>query len=210
VRRIIILIQVRGVNPGKVIMGQLILNLQKLNQMINKLLISIFLISGSFAYAQQVDNRVFLAEISGNCSVSQISGMADINDSYKGVAGTYNKERLQNDRPAARRFYPPYRILNSRYVSRSTITKTLTGINEVKIRLMMNGVDNTDIEDFSMAFDSGNEYHMNNTYGIENISLPLYVKVKYRSWNAFHAVQFDVTYEFIIYSPGSWNVNIFN
>ena len=71
-------------------------------------------------------------------------------------------------------------------------------------------MDNTDIEDFSLAYDSGNEYRMGNTVGIENSSLPLYVKVTYRSWNTFHAVQFDVIYEFVIYCPGTWDVTIFN
>ena len=33
---------------------------------------------------------------------------------------------------------------------------------------MLNGVDNTDIEDFSMAYNSGTEYRMGNVYGIEN------------------------------------------
>jgi hypothetical protein len=75
---------------------------------------------------------------------------------------------------------------------------------------MQNGKDNTDIEDFSLAHDSGNEYRMGNIYGIDYSSLPLYVKVTYRSWNTFHAVQFDVTYEFIVYYPGTWDVTICN
>lgn len=105
---------------------------------------------------------------------------------------------------------PAYRILTSRYVSRSTFKQSIEHNNGVRIKILMNGLDNTDIEDFSLEYDSGNEYRMGNTYGIENSSLPLYVKVTYRSWNTFHAVQSDVTYEFVVYYPGTWDVTICN
>jgi hypothetical protein len=105
---------------------------------------------------------------------------------------------------------PPYRILTSRYVSRSTLKRSVDHNNGVRIKILLNGLDNTDIENFSMEYDSGNEYRMGNTYCIENSFLPLYVKVTYRSWNAFHAVQTDVTYEFVVYYPGTWDVTICN
>lgn len=105
---------------------------------------------------------------------------------------------------------PPFRIINSRYVARSSVQKLVTHNNDVRIRLMQNGMDNTDIEDLSLAYDSGNQYQMGNVHGIENSKFPLYVKVTYRSWNTFHAVQMDVLYEFVIYYPGTWNVTICN
>jgi hypothetical protein len=105
---------------------------------------------------------------------------------------------------------PAYSILTSRYVARSSLTRALNHNNGVRIKILLNGIANTDIEDFSMEYDSGNEYRMGNIYGIENSSLPLYVKITYRSWNTFHAVQSDVTYEFVIYYPGTWDVTICN
>jgi hypothetical protein len=105
---------------------------------------------------------------------------------------------------------PPYRIVNSRYVSRSDVRHTHSQGNNVRIRIKQNGTDNTDIEDFYMGYDSGTQYRMGNVYGIENSSLPLYVKVTYKSWNTFHAVQFDVNYELVIFSPGTWDVTICN
>ena len=108
------------------------------------------------------------------------------------------------------KYNSPYSLLTSRYVSRSTLKRSIEHGNGVRIRIMQNGIDNTSIEDFSMEYDSGTQFRMGNAYGIENSSLPLYVKVTYRSWNTFHAVQFDVTYEFIVYYPGIWDVTIFN
>ena len=43
----------------------------------------------------------------------------------------------------------------------------------------MNSVENKEIEDFALAYDSGNEYRMGNIYGIEHVTFPLYVKVTY-------------------------------
>ena len=139
------------------------------------------------------------------CSVNtfQNESKATINGNSSTESGNLNNSKTHKSRP-------PYRIVNSRYVSRSAITRMVSHDNGVRIRIMQNGSDNTDIEDFSMAFDSGTEYRMGNVYGIDNSSLPLYVKVTYRSWNTFHAVQFDVSYEFVIYWPGTWNVTICN
>ena len=105
---------------------------------------------------------------------------------------------------------PPYRIVNSRYVSRSDFKHSFSQGNNVRIRIKQNGTDNTDIEDFYMGYDSGIQYRMGNVYGIENSSLPLYVKITYKSWNTFHAVQFDVNYELVIFYPGTWDVTICN
>lgn len=111
---------------------------------------------------------------------------------------------------SSHRAVPPYRIISSRYVSRSTIKRSADSNNGVRIRLMQNGVDNVKIEDFSLAYDSGSQYNMMNLYCIDNSSLPLYVKVTYRSWNTFHAVQMDVIYEVVIYYPGTWDITIWN
>jgi len=129
------------------------------------------------------------------------------------MATTGNSSASQSGNSSFKRHHkskPPYRIINSRYVSRSTLRRDVGAGNGVRIKIMQNGMDNTEIEDLSLQYDSGNEYRMGNIYGIENTSFPLYVKVTYRSWNTFHAVQFDVTYEFVVYYPGTWNVTISN
>jgi len=107
------------------------------------------------------------------------------------------------------RILPAYKIETRRGVTHFSIHRFSKG-NEVRIKIMQNAVENNDIEDFNLAYDSGNEYRMGNLYGIENITFPLYVKVTYRSWNAFHTGRYDVTFEFTINNPGVWNVTIFN
>jgi hypothetical protein len=132
---------------------------------------------------------------------------------YESIANSNISSASRSDYPGIGRQQndnPPYRILTSRYVARSALRRSICHNNGVRIKILLNGMDNTEIEDFSMEHDSGNEYRMGNYFGIENSSLPLYVKITYRSWNTFHAVQSDVTYEFVIYYPGTWDVTICN
>jgi hypothetical protein len=138
-----------------------------------------------------------------------INNLSQIKVPYERIDRTSHEGILKNITTSEDRIIPPYKIENRRYVSHFSIHRFCQG-NEVRIKIMQNAVENNDIEDFSLAYDSGNEYRMGNIYGIENITFPLYVKVTYRSWNPFHAVQFDVTFEFIINFPGVWNVTIIN
>lgn len=109
----------------------------------------------------------------------------------------------------AREVIPPYKISTRRYLSHFSFQRFSQG-NEIRIKILLNSVENTTIEDFALAYDSGNEYRMGNIYGIEHVTFPLYVKVTYRTWNAFHAVQSDVVFEFTINCPGTWNVTLNN
>ena len=131
----------------------------------------------------------------GTMATSKVSASSGSDDPGTGRQHKYN---------------PPYSILTSRYVSRSTLKRSIEHGNRVRIKIMQNGMDNTTIEDFSMEYDSSTQFRMGNAYCIENSSLPLFVKVTYRSWNTFHAVQSDVTYEFIVFYPGIWDVTICN
>ena len=149
---------------------------------------------------------ILIAILILGCSVYtfQNESKATISNNSASDSGNLNDSKSKKHVP------PPYRILDNRYVTRSTINKSIVRNNGVAIRVMQNGVDNLDIEDFSMAYNSGTEYRMGNIYGIDNTSLPLFVKVTYKAWNTFHAVQMDIIYEFVIYSPGTWSVTIWN
>jgi hypothetical protein len=116
----------------------------------------------------------------------------------------------KEDKYIGKKVIPPYAILSSMSVARSTITKTKDGNNRVKIQIKQGGTDNMTVEDFSLAYDSGSEYRSGNYYGIENMKFPLTVKVKYRSWNPIRTSQYSVIFEFIINEPGSWDVVLTN
>jgi hypothetical protein len=105
---------------------------------------------------------------------------------------------------------PPYKILSSISVARSTITKSINSGNGVRIRLLLGGSDNSTVENFSLAYDSGDEYRLGSSYGIQNATFPMYVKVTYRTWNQLHTIQYDVIFEFTLNEPGTWEVVLNN
>jgi hypothetical protein len=116
----------------------------------------------------------------------------------------------KEDKYLGKKVIAPYKIVTSMSVSRSTIMKAQDKNSAVKIRIKQGGLDNIAIENFTMAYDSGNEYRSGNYYGLENVRFPLSVKVKYRSWNQLMTTQYNVIFEFIINEPGSWDVVIYN
>jgi len=105
---------------------------------------------------------------------------------------------------------PSYKIVLSRNVSRFTFTRSNETSNGVKIKVMLGGVENVEIEDFSIAYSSGTEYRNIAAYGVQTSSVPLDVTVRYRSWNQLHTAQYDVIFEFTLLDPGVWNVTLFN
>lgn len=108
------------------------------------------------------------------------------------------------------KFIQPFEISRTVGVSRSSIRKSAGSLNEIRIRLMQSGADNTSVSDFNLSYSSGDEYRNGNVYGIQNVKYPVTVNVRYKSLTAFKASQFQVIYEFTINDPGTWDVIISN
>jgi hypothetical protein len=109
-----------------------------------------------------------------------------------------------------KKFIPPYSIQRSLGVSRSTLIKSIGSLDGVRIKILQGGSDNTNIQELSFVYSSGDEYRMGNIYGIQNTVFPLDVKVRYTTWNQLHTARFNVTFEFRINDPGTWDVTITN
>jgi hypothetical protein len=103
-----------------------------------------------------------------------------------------------------------YEILQSRYVARSSFVKTANQPNQVKVKLSLGGTPNTTVQDFSMTPTSGDEYNPGNAYGLQNVTFPVTIRLQYRTWNVMRTVMTDVTFEFRINEPGSWEVTVQN
>jgi len=158
-------------------------------------------------------------------------GIPDGNGTYTWANGTYFKGVWKNgkkdgigkmvykdstvagywkdDKYLGEKFVPPYRIKFSRSVPRYSVTKSGNIDNGVAIRIMIGGDDDL-VDDFSMAYSSGEEYRLNNFYCLRNTSVPLDVKVTYTSWNQIHTATHAVIFEFTILDPGKWDVTIYN
>jgi hypothetical protein len=120
------------------------------------------------------------------------------------INGFWRANNYQGKKPQ-----PSYMITSTRNVGRSTFTRSVEKDNGVKIRLLLGGSDNKEIEDFSLAYNTGSEYRNFPVYGIENASFPLNVIVRYRTWNQLHTIQYDVLFEFAVLAPGTWLVTLY-
>jgi hypothetical protein len=116
----------------------------------------------------------------------------------------------KNDKFVGSSMPAPYKITENLSVSRYSFNKSREDINGIKIRIMQDGMDNTSIEDFSIAYDNGDEYRMGKYMGIQNTQPPTSVKIRYRTWNHFHSAQYNVVFEFTIYDTGTWDVILNN
>ena len=121
------------------------------------------------------------------------------------VTGYWN-----NDRFTGKIVYSPYSITRNRGVVRFGFRKITDSGDDILIKIYLGGELNTNIEEFSMAYDSGSEFQMGSSVGIQNIQFPLTVKITYRTWNQFHSSQSDVTFEFELFEPGKWELTLTN
>jgi hypothetical protein len=105
---------------------------------------------------------------------------------------------------------PPYQVVGMRNVTRYSITKMNDTGSGVRIALYLAGNFNTEIENFSLASNSGEEYQTGRYVGLENAIPPYTVTVRYRSWNSLHSAQYEVFFEFTINETGLFEVSITN
>jgi hypothetical protein len=57
--------------------------------------------------------------------------------------------------------------------------------NDIRIKLMRGGIENSGLSDLTFAYTSGNEYKLGVSTGLQNVSFPVYLKIKFRAWNHF-------------------------
>jgi hypothetical protein len=157
---------------------------------------------GKYTWA---DGRVF----EGSFSEGKIEGKGTmIYPTARGdsiVAGIWNDMEYLGPVPVA-----PYKIGRTRSVVRSSIKKLNEVGSGVRIGIFLGGNFNTEISDFSMAYDSGEEIFLGQRYGLQNAAVPYTVTIRYRTWNHLRTQQHDVLFEFTINEPGTFEVSIHN
>ena len=119
------------------------------------------------------------------------------------VSGYWKADKYVGDK-----LISPYNIIRSISIVRSTFKKLPGSGNYIRMRFTRGGVENADIIDFSIANDSGEQYRLGPSYGIQNSQFPLNVIIRFRAWNYFHTAQFEANFEFTINEPGNWEVQI--
>ena len=105
---------------------------------------------------------------------------------------------------------PSFKITRKSGVVRHSVFKLNDTTNGVRVSLFLAGNFNVDVEDFSMAYDSGEEYRSGRYYILQNAIVPYSVSITYRTWNALHSAQSNVVFNFVINEPGMFEISITN
>jgi hypothetical protein len=118
--------------------------------------------------------------------------------------GLWQKDVYSGPKPRA-----PY-VTDKTGVSRSNFQKNQTTLNRVLLDITVSGTRNQQLSNFLMSTTSGTETKMGSLVGYDQIVFPVTIKVSYTSSSGFHSYPINVRFEFEIYEPGDWTVNIDN
>lgn len=120
------------------------------------------------------------------------------------ISGLWQKDEYMGPKPEEPR------VMNSKGVDRYNFTNTSTIKNRVLIDIYQNGIRNRGIENFIMSATSGYETSLGESVGYDEVSFPVTIKLNYTCWNKLHGAKIYVIFEFKIYEPGDWSVDIHN
>lgn len=95
-------------------------------------------------------------------------------------------------------------------VDRYDFRKDITDKNRVLISFMQNGMRNNSVMNLLMSTSSGYETQLSEMVGYDEVTYPVTIKVAYTTYNKLRTVTVDVRFEFVIYEPGDWKVEINN
>lgn len=100
-------------------------------------------------------------------------------------------------------------VTNKEFVTRYNFRRDGDG-DRILVDLKRNGQINSDILDFSMISSNGAYFKMGRSHGLETIIFPVVVKIRYLTWNQMGTMRHVCTFEFEIFEPGNWQVDIVN
>lgn len=103
----------------------------------------------------------------------------------------------------------PPNIKISQNISDVKINKTGEG-EEVLIKIMMAGSNNTSITDLTLNSNSGTEFRYGSYMGYKSIVFPFTCKLTYSTPNTLRTAQYNCILEFEIAEPGRWEVKLQN
>lgn len=115
----------------------------------------------------------------------------------------------QNDVYIGPKIKSPYVSYKSG-VDRYTFQKNNTTKNRVLIDFTQNGIRNRGITNLLMSTSSGSETKVGESIGYDFITFPVTIKVRFTSPNKLQTILYVVEFEFEIYEPGDWKLELEN
>jgi hypothetical protein len=127
-----------------------------------------------------------------------------LNGKDTAVTGLWENDQYKGPPP------PKPRVINKVSIERYSITRSGGIKDRVLVNFYQNGSRNIGISNLLIYTTSGTNTTLGESLGYENIIFPVTIKINYTTWNKTHAAQFYASFEFEIYEPGDWVVDLHN
>lgn len=95
-------------------------------------------------------------------------------------------------------------------IDRYAFHKNNTTKKRVLVDIYQNGIRNRNISNFTMSTTSGSETKVGESIGYDYIIFPVMIKIRYTARNKLNTISYEVQFEFEIYEPGDWTVELNN
>lgn len=95
-------------------------------------------------------------------------------------------------------------------IDRYAFHKNNTTKNRVLIDIYQNGIRNRNISNFNMSTTSGTDTKVGESVGYDYIIFPVVIKIRYTARNKLNTISYEVQFEFEIFEPGDWTVELNN
>jgi len=102
------------------------------------------------------------------------------------------------------------KVMQSVAIDRYNFRKNSDAQNRVLIDFSQNGGKNPNITNLFIGADSGYEYTLGNSKGFIEVTFPVTFLVKYTTPNKLQTRTVYCIFEFTIFEPGDWRVELFN
>lgn len=106
--------------------------------------------------------------------------------------------------------FPAPGVAYSTGVDRYNFKKHNSGLNRVLVDIYQNGSRSKNITGFNMTSSSGTDLVVSQSVGFNNVEFPVTIKMFYNTQNKLNQMVYTVKFDFVIYEPGDWTVEIHN
>lgn len=95
-------------------------------------------------------------------------------------------------------------------IDRHNFRKNAGSKNRVLIDFFQNGDRNKGILNLLLTTTSGYPTELGQSRGYDEVTFPVTITVKYETFNKLHTTLIHCVFDFTIYEPGDWRVELFN
>ena len=95
-------------------------------------------------------------------------------------------------------------------VDRYNIKRTDSPKNRVLIDIFQNGSRNKGVSNLNITSTSGYDVKVGESVGFNEVVFPVMIRIRYTTFNKTHAAVNNVTFDFELFEPGDWTVELHN